>query len=622
LKRKIAYSSVAVCAAGFYWVLDAVVCSLLLHRGTFLQSVADSSPGILSRRLLAVVFILGAGLVLALRARARRVSPYGRSEDGKFRDLVENINDVVFSLDLEGCITYCNPVLERISGYKPAEVVGSSFASFVHPEDLPGLRRSMERTLAGAVEPHEFRVKDRQGKILYVRTSSRLFFQGGKPVGISGVMTDITALREREKRLRQLSRAVEENPCSIIITDAEGQIEYVNPKFTAVTGYEADEVLGRNPRLLAATNLGREDYEELWKQILSGRTWRGEFHNRKKSGELYWEWASISPVRDESGKITHFVAVKEDITERKFSDEALRESEEKYRMLFSNEFSAVALSSEESGRFIDVNAPFVKLFGYTADELTLMHVEDIFAPPSQVPTQPRLRPAGAPQKTPVQWCRKKDGTVFPVEMSRGTFPWKGGTMVCAVFADMSDRLRWEQAMEELSSLDALTGLANRRVFDEWLEREWNRAVRKGESLALIMVDVDHFKAFNDTHGHQRGDDCLRLVADALKACTRRSGDLVARYGGEEFVVILPETRSGGAREVAEAMRAAVEEVTVDGKQPAVTVSLGVSCQKASEGPHPATLIDAADRALYKAKELGGNRVAVSGPHPEPRKQVR
>jgi PAS domain S-box-containing protein len=124
-----------------------------------------------------------------------------------------------------------------------------------------------------------------------------------------------------EEQVRKLTRAVEQSPATVVITDTEGHIEYVNPKFTSLTGYSADEVIGKNPRVLTSGEQPREFYEQLWTTILAGHEWRGEFHNRKKNGELFWEFSSISPVRDRDGNVTHFVAVKEDVTERKQLEE-------------------------------------------------------------------------------------------------------------------------------------------------------------------------------------------------------------------------------------------------------------------------------------------------------------
>lgn len=138
-------------------------------------------------------------------------------------------------------------------------------------------------------------------------------------------------VRSQEDRLQQLSRAVEHSPVSIVITDAAGRIEYVNPWFCQLTGYTPEEALGQNPRVLKSGYTSPEEYARLWQVISQGGTWHGEFHNRKKNGDLYWELASISPIVDTLGRITHYVAVKEDITDRKLAEATLRDSEQRYR---------------------------------------------------------------------------------------------------------------------------------------------------------------------------------------------------------------------------------------------------------------------------------------------------
>jgi len=131
-----------------------------------------------------------------------------------------------------------------------------------------------------------------------------------------------------EEERRKLWRAIEHSPASVVVTDLSGTIEYVNPKFSEVTGYTAEEAIGQNPRVLKTGDHPPEFYRELWDTILAGNEWHGEFCNRKKNGEIFWEHASISPIRDAQGKVTHFVAVKEDITERRRDEETLGERTE------------------------------------------------------------------------------------------------------------------------------------------------------------------------------------------------------------------------------------------------------------------------------------------------------
>ncbi len=193
----------------------------------------------------------------------------------------------------------------------------------------------------------------------------------------------------------------------------------------------------------------------------------------------------------------------------------------------------------------------------------------------------------------------------------------GGIHTILVIRDISDRKRLEQELEELARKDGLTGLANRRAFDEMLERAWRRTLREGGEMALLLLDIDHFKRFNDSYGHQSGDDCLRAVAAVVDKLGRRPDDLACRYGGEEFAVILGGLGPNGATAIAEEIRSAVAGLGVPHEaSPSgfVTVSIGVAAAVARLGGSirmPESLLQAADHALYKAKTGGRNRVELS-----------
>jgi diguanylate cyclase (GGDEF)-like protein len=160
-----------------------------------------------------------------------------------------------------------------------------------------------------------------------------------------------------------------------------------------------------------------------------------------------------------------------------------------------------------------------------------------------------------------------------------------------------------ETLHRISTQDGLTQVANRRHFDDTLALEWRRAARNGMPLSLLMLDIDFFKIFNDAQGHQAGDDALRRVAQMLRDSVHRAADLVARYGGEEFVVLLPETDSDHAREIAESLRRSIEESGI------VTASIGVTTQIPTRDVHPDELVKRADQSLYEAKRAGRNRIA-------------
>jgi two-component system chemotaxis family response regulator WspR len=168
------------------------------------------------------------------------------------------------------------------------------------------------------------------------------------------------------------------------------------------------------------------------------------------------------------------------------------------------------------------------------------------------------------------------------------------------------------ALQKLSSLDGLTGIANRRSFDETLQKEWSRSIRSEKSIGLIMLDIDFFKLYNDHYGHQGGDDCLKRVAKGLESAIHRETDLLARYGGEEFSTVLPDTDLNGAIKVAEEMRLTIKDLRIEHAKSKVTdivsISIGVSAVTPLQGMNQEVLIAAADQALYKAKEEGRDMV--------------
>jgi two-component system, cell cycle sensor histidine kinase and response regulator CckA len=215
----------------------------------------------------------------------------------------------------------------KAGGFTRDEVIGQTTASlnlYVAEADRSSVLEQIHS--AGFLPTRELKLRMKSGEIRTILSATTGIMLGGERHYLS-MSIDITERKKAEDLLRKFQLATEQSPASIVITDIRGLIEYVNPKFTEVTGYTAEEVIGANPRVLKSGEMPADEYRRLWQTISSGQEWRGEFHNRKKDGALYWELASISPIRDDTGEITHFVAVKEDITERKRAAEELHQTE-------------------------------------------------------------------------------------------------------------------------------------------------------------------------------------------------------------------------------------------------------------------------------------------------------
>ncbi|MBI4808995.1 MAG: PAS domain S-box protein [Nitrosomonadales bacterium] len=216
--------------------------------------------------------------------------------------------------------SYWSPEAERLYGFEPGTLHNNEdWRVHVHPDDLHLIDAEWERhILPGESFEVEFRYLLDSGEVRWLISKGRAQYdESGKPVRLSGINLDITARKTNEEQLRKLSLAVEQSPESIAITDIDGSIEYVNEAFVRNTGYSREEVIGQNPRVLHSGRTPRETYDALWKSLTEGRIWEGEFYNKRKDGSEYTEHAIISPIRQPDGRITHYLAVKEDITAKK-----------------------------------------------------------------------------------------------------------------------------------------------------------------------------------------------------------------------------------------------------------------------------------------------------------------
>jgi len=309
-----------------------------------------------------------------------------------------------------------------------------------------------------------------------------------------------------------LRQAVAASNDGLVIADArlpDMPLVYVNPAFERLTGYRAEEVLGKNCRFLQRDDTHQDGLDELRLALKSGESCVVTVRNYRKDGSPFWNELSVAPIVERAGQIKHYVGNLSDVTNRVLAEQHLIEKHQRL------------------------------------------------------------------EKT-------------------------------------------KRMLQGLALKDALTGLYNRRYFSEQVEREWNRARREQLPLSLFMIDIDHFKRFNDSFGHLSGDRCICAVADVVQRCFARGSDLVARYGGEEFVVLATGVERRHARERAELLRRAISGLVIEGASRSaaktITVSVGVATVVPDDRILPEDLLADADRSLYQAKRAGRDRV-IQAPLP-------
>jgi len=252
----------------------------------------------------------------------------------KTAEELEGISSVILRWDTEGRILFMNDFGLELFGFTAGEIIGESIVGSIVPASEvveQNIRRMIDDIAANPskYEDDETENQHKNGDRIWMAwRNTPILNDDGSLREILTIGIDITERKRAEDQIRKLSQAVEQSSSSVVITNLAGDIEYANPKFTEVTGYTLDEALGQNPRVLKGGSQPKEFYADLWATISSGREWHGEFCNRKKNGELYWESASISPIRDASGEITHYVAIKDDITERRRIEQAIAEQKQ------------------------------------------------------------------------------------------------------------------------------------------------------------------------------------------------------------------------------------------------------------------------------------------------------
>ena len=482
---------------------------------------------------------------------------------------------------------------------------------------------------SGRCDDIQYQMVAKSGRVIDVLLSGTLDRDPFSHARVShAAMTDVSMLKRTKRRLLESEAKyrglVDDQSELVSISNLDGELTYVNFSYAALFRKEPADMVGRNLFDFASPEAHAALKDHLKNVHASDH---GVVHENQvvlQNGEKRWLQWSNRAMCDDAGQIVAVHSIGRDINERVVAERRLRESEIRYRLLADNSTDMVLQTDDEL--VCRYSSPACReLLGYEPEEMLgltphkVIHRDDVAVCLAQFQT---LLSGEADRQLIIARLRHRNKTWIWVEAHFRAIKNPDTTLTDGVIGavrDISARKIVEdelaeanRRLEALAGLDGLTGLVNRRGFDEALAKEHKRAKRDKTPLSLVMIDVDHFKAFNDLYGHPAGDECLRKVGRAISESINRPGDTGARYGGEEFSVLLPNTDEAGAERIAHRIRQAVLDLQIshDGNDNnLVSISAGTASYFLNtDDVKSVSLVIDADRALYRAKHNGRNTV--------------
>jgi diguanylate cyclase (GGDEF)-like protein/PAS domain S-box-containing protein len=495
----------------------------------------------------------------------------------------------------DGQIVYGNQAMADILGYSRQALGSLDINRIIHQDDIELVRSNLQRRFSGELASlqYGFRIVRGDGAVRQVEVHSHRAMVDGKPM-VVGVMLDTTELANTQADLALYAKVFEASSEGIVVTDAEGRVLTANPAVLSRTGFSRDELIGESLYEMEART-GNRAYADATAKAIKRGYWQDEIGALRKDGGRYPARMTVDAVRDATGKAIQYVTVLSDLSDVKRAERQSRLA----ATVFDNASEGILITDGEN-RIIAVNPAFTRITGYGADEaigkLSRMLMGD--GPHAIEP-----RDIWAVLHRDGHWQgemrdRRKGGEWYPVWMSISAVRDERGHIsnYVGVFTDYTSRKETEDRLHFLANHDGLTGLLNRSSVMSRLSDAIRRADTGGTRFALLFLDLDRFKAVNDTLGHGAGDQLLRVAADRLRYHVKDK-DIIARLGGDEFTILLddihgPEVAADVATRIVRSMS---EPFVVDGHEMFVTASIGVALYP-DDGGDGAALLKNADVA--------------------------
>jgi len=552
----------------------------------------------------------------------RLVEEARRRGEALLRTIIDSSKDAIIAIDEQGRITLFNPAAAAMFGIEAEAMVGQGLHRLM-PEEY---RDHHQEYVSGYFATGKPDVAiGNTVELLAVRSDGTQFpIELSLSVGQVGeTRLALAVIRDISER-REIEKALSERDASLTQAAALADIGYWT--WQAATGDlrcsdELLRLLGEaEPGAMRPRSLLDYVHPEDRTDVLLGidaalyerKPYAQEFRVVRSDGQIAHVQSLAQVTRDDAGRPSQLLGVLQDITVRKLSAMALDQSRGELEQLVRSIPTGIILVDRETRTIEDANDTAVRMFG-APREAIIGQVCHKFVCPAERGACP-VCDLGQTVDASERVLIASDRSQCPILKSVVPITLEGRALLLESFVDITAQKEAQAVLERLSTRDALTGLPNRRAFEEYLELEWRRAARAGVPISVLLCDIDRFKSYNDTHGHLAGDGCLKSVAGLLQATCQRAGDLVARWGGEEFAVVCPGQDAEGAHSFAERLRQTVEAAGLprgDVPEGIVTMSVGVATDQAARGRSPEALLAAADAAMYESKRAGRNRVTVA-----------
>ncbi len=541
----------------------------------------------------------------------------------RIASIVESSQDAILSRDLNGRILSWNAGAERLFGYTEAEALGRDVSMLIPPDrhhEFPRDKVLLER--GEAVAPYETERATKDGRRIAVSQSlSPIKDDAGAITGVATIFRDISERKQVEQARANLVAIVENANDAIISRALDGTILSWNAGAERLFGYSAAEALGQPIEELIHLPEVRARIAQNVERVRRGEAVAPyETRRKTKDGRVIDVLSSVSPIRNEAGEVIAASVILHDISALKQAEVAMQESEERFRAAFEQAGVGMGLRDIDprKPRWLRVNQKLCDILGYTREELLQLTSVDITPPDERnvaIDYNERLLRGEITSYSRDKRYVRKDGQIIwtNITLSAVSGPDGRPTHIISVIQDMTERKKAEEQLIYLAQYDALTGLPNRNLFRDRLALAMARAKRNDQILALMLLDLDHFKEINDTLGHTTGDGVLQTVAGLLRK-SLRDVDTIARLGGDEFTIILENiTHVDQVTTVADKIQQAFSDpIVIQGRDIFVTASIGITLYPFGVDEIDA-LLQTTDIAMYRAKEEGRNTYEFYAP---------